>query len=260
VRLFRRPAFTGANLVVFATFFGIFAIFFFVALYLQLIANASPYATALDFLPMAAGMIAASALTGRWVGRAGPRVPMTVGCVLGAAGILLTNAYLSPNVGLATLGWTLGIAGVGFGIAMVPVTAAILTVAPAERSGMAASVGNTSRELGAVFGVAVLGAVINAELTGHLVTQLQRLGIPANFQALVLHAVTHGGVPKTGPAGFGHSRLVMEVIHAAEAAFASGLNVALLLAGAMLAAGALIAAVTIRRTSEPASLLGAPPE
>lgn len=247
----RRPAFTGANIVAFTTYFGIFAIFFFVALYVQLVGTSSAYHTALDFLPMAIGMIGASALTGRWVARAGPRAPMALGCLLAGVGVLLTDVFLSPQVGLGTLGWTLAIAGIGFGMAIVPVTSTALTVVPAERSGMAAGVTNASREIGAVFGVAVLGALVNSQLTSHLVGRLKELGIPANFQAIVIQGVTHGGaIPQSSsqvgnPAATGEAALVDKVLVAAQQAFGAGLDVALLLSGALLLAAALLVVVTI---------------
>ena len=72
---------------------------------------------------------------------------------------------------------------------LVPVTSTPLTVVRPEHSGMAASVTNTSREMGAVFGVAVLGSIVNGKLTGQLAARLKALGIPPNFQTLVIHAV-----------------------------------------------------------------------
>lgn len=252
---FRQPTYLGANVVAFATFFGVFAIFFFVALYLQVVAGHSAYTIARDFVPMAVGMIVASALTGRWVARVGPRTPMIVGCLLGSAGLLATNAVLGPDVSFIALAPPLAVAGIGFGIALVPVTSAALGAVPAERSGMAASTTNTSRELGAVYGVAVLGAIVNAQLTGQLMQRLQELGIPANFQSIVISGVTHGGLPASGqgvsaPAAQGQGSLVTDVINAAYDAFHAGLTIALLLSGAMLAASAVLAYVTIRPAPE----------
>ena len=66
---------------------------------------------------------------------------------------------------------------------------------------MAASATNTSREIGAVFGVAVLGAIVNGRLTGDLAAQLKAIGVPPNFQSLVIHAVRPGA-----PAGRGQRR------------------------------------------------------
>ena len=55
--MFRRPPFTGSNFVAFVAYFGTFSIFFFTALYLQVVVGASAYQAAVDFLPMAAGLI-----------------------------------------------------------------------------------------------------------------------------------------------------------------------------------------------------------
>ena len=98
----------------------------------------------------------------------------------------------------STLGWVLPLTGIGIGMLLVPVTSVPLTVVPPERSGMAASATNTSREMGAVFGVAILGAIVNAKLTGDLAARLKAIGIPPNFQSLVLHAVQTGGASSGG--------------------------------------------------------------
>ncbi len=250
--MFRRPPFAGANFVAFVAYFGTFSIFFFTALYLQVVVNASAYQTAVDFLPMAAGLIIVSALTGPLVARIGPRWPMTIGCLLAGAGILITSAVLGPTSDFGTLGWALPIAGIGIGMLLVPVTSVPLTVVPPERSGMAASATNTSREMGAVFGVAILGAIVNAKLTGDLAARLKAIGIPPNFQSLVMHAVQTGGVSSGGEAGSAeHSknaavaRIATKVVNAAYDAFGSGLHEALVLSGSLILVGAVVAACTI---------------
>ncbi len=250
---FRRPPFVGSNVVAFATFFGTFSIFFFTALYVQVVITQSAYQTALDFLPMAVALILGSALTGPWVARVGSRVPMVAGCLIAAAGIFVTSATLGPHSGLSTLGWTLPIAGLGFGMALVPVTSAALTVVPPERSGMAASATNTSRELGAVIGVAVLGAVVDSKLTGQLALRLKALGIPPSFTSLVINAVSNGGLSSSAAAKAERSHtvhvadLATKVIHAAYDAFGSGLHLSFDIAGTLLVLSALVAAATVRR-------------
>jgi EmrB/QacA subfamily drug resistance transporter len=253
--LFRRAPFTGSNFVAFAAYFGTFSIFFFTALYLQVVVNASAYQTAIDFLPMAAGLIIVSALTGPLVARIGARWPMTIGCLLAGGGILVAAKVLSPTVTFATLGWVLPICGIGIGMLLVPVTSVPLTVVPPERSGMAASATNTSREMGAVFGVAILGAIVNAKLTGDLAARLKAIGIPPNFQSLVLHAVQTGGTSGGGQASAAEhnknaavARIATKVVHAAYEAFGSGLHEALVLSGTLILAGAVVAFFTIHRT------------
>jgi EmrB/QacA subfamily drug resistance transporter len=250
VSFFKRSAFAGCSVVAFCTYFGTFSIFFFVALYLQDVGTSTGYGTALDFAPMAAAMIIASVFAGRWVARSGPRLPMTVGCALAGIGIILTEVVLTPNSGLSTLGWTLPIAGAGFGIAIVPVTSTALSVLPAENSGMAASATNTSRELGAVAGVAVLGSMVNGQLISSLILQLDLIGIPKSFQNTVIAAVTTGTFNSQGRQFRGTpaiTQIVHEVIQAAYIAFGHGLDAALSAAGAMMLACAIVALFTMRR-------------
>jgi EmrB/QacA subfamily drug resistance transporter len=252
--MFRRPPFAGSTFVAFVAYFGTFSIFFFTALYLQVVVNVSAYQAAIDFLPMAAGLILVSALTGPLVARVGPRWPMVAGCLLAGGGILLASRVLGPHVDFSTLGWVLPIAGVGLGMLLVPVTSVPLTVVPPERSGMAASATNTSREMGAVFGVAILGSIVNAKLTGDLAARLKAIGIPPNFQSLVLHAIQTGGASSGGAATSAeHSknatvaRIAAKVVNAAYDAFGSGLHEALVLSGCLILAGAVVAAATVHR-------------
>jgi hypothetical protein len=125
---------------------------------------------------------------------------------------------------------------------------------------MAASTVNTSRELGGVFGAAILGAILDAQVTGTLAHKLVKLGIPPSFRAVVIQAVTHGGVPKSasavspgaaggaGAAASANAKLVNQVIHAAEDAFAGGLHLLLVLAAVMLLTTAAVALLAERRT------------
>jgi EmrB/QacA subfamily drug resistance transporter len=255
VRFFKRPPFAGSTIVAFTSYFGIFSIFFFVALYLEVVGNTSPFHLALDFIPMTVGMVLASLFTGRWVSRVGPRIPMTVGCLLAAAGIFCTNALITPNAGLSTVGWTLALAGIGFGIVIVPVTSSALTSVPAEHSGMAASTNNTSRELGAVAGVAILGSIVNGQLTVNLTARLVAIGIPESFRSQVIAAVTTGSLgsqaasTKVGKGNASIQEIINKVVSAAYGAFGHGLDLSLLAAGALLTASAVIAYLTASRRS-----------
>jgi len=188
-------------------------------------------------------------LTGRWVALWGPRIPMATGCLLAGIGILLTNAQISPHVGVGQIGWTMFIAGVGVGMAMVPVTSASLGSVPAKHSGMAASATNTFRELGAVVGVAVLGSIVNGQLTVNLVRKLTAIGIPKSFQSIVVSAVTTGAYQGEAKAATaknpGISHIVNEVVAAAYGAFGRGLNLSLNIAGGLLLASAILAVTTV---------------
>jgi EmrB/QacA subfamily drug resistance transporter len=260
VRFFRVGAFAGSTFVAFATYFGVFSIFFFVALYLEEVGSQSGYHIALDFLPMAAVMVVASALTGRWVAAAGSRIPMALGCAAGCGGIVWTALVISPTSGLGALGLPLALAGVGFGVTVVPVTSVALNVIPPEHSGMAASATNTSRELGALAGVAVLGSIVNGQLTVDLTRRLAAIGIPQAFRHLVINAVITGTITSQASSAEKNkaiSAIVTKVTGAAYAAFAHGLHLALGVSGALMFLAVLAAAGLVRRlTPERAAGLG----
>jgi EmrB/QacA subfamily drug resistance transporter len=257
LKFFRQRPFAGSTFIAFASYFSIFSIFFFVALYLEIVVSVAAYDLALDFLPLLAGMVLASLFTGRWVGRVGSRVPMVTGCLIASAGVLLTDLIIGPGAGLATVGWTMGIAGIGFGMLIVPVTSTALTSIPAANSGMAASTTNTSRELGAVAGVAILGSIVNGQLTVNLTRQLVAIGIPSAYRSEIIAVVTTGSISAQEKA-LGHpSKAVKEIIHkvvkAAYQAFTHGLNLALDISFILLLVSAIAAFAT--GTSEAATPL-----
>ena len=258
LRYLRVPTFLTANLVAFAAYFATFAVFFFTALYLQEVAGFSGYRIALAFLPMTVLMIAASVLAGRWTSVVGLRWSIFGGCLLFGAGLLLTTASLSSSPAYVPLAAALALTGIGIGTTVVPSTAAALSAVPARRSGMAASATNTSREIGAVTGVAILGALVNSQLQSSLVGRLKHLGIPPNFQSIVIHAIETGAVPANGHSagaggaeGAGHASLVDQVITAAYSAFYTGLRAALVLSAILVLAAGLVTLVLLRRGQGP---------
>jgi EmrB/QacA subfamily drug resistance transporter len=246
---FRRKSFTGSAFIAFASYFSIFSIFFFVALYLEVVVSVSAYGLATDFLPLLGGIVVASLFTGRWVGRVGSRVPMTVGCLLAGLGVILTFAIIGPGVDLTTLGWTMGLAGIGFGIVIVPVNATALSSLPAANSGMASSAVNTSRELGAVAGVAILGSIVNGQLTVNLTARLIQIGIPASFRSEIITAVTTGQTSQEeaglNPATRKQFALIIKkVVNAAYGALTHGLDIALVASASLLLIAAAVAYTT----------------
>jgi EmrB/QacA subfamily drug resistance transporter len=248
----RNPTFAAANVVAFATNLSVFSVFFFTALYLQIIAGFSGNQIAETFAALAAAMIVAGPLAGRWTARVGPKVPMVLGCLLAGAGLYLVDWKLTATTSVAALVWPLAIAGLGFGIALVSMTQAVLTLVPPEQSGMAASTVNTSRELGGVFGVAVLGAVVTAQLTTGLSQRLAQLGVPKAARSLILDFVTTGGSPSTiSASNYPKSEQpeILKVLAAAEDYAGRGVHLALQIAGAIVLLAAVVALFAARHRS-----------
>ncbi|HEX4831438.1 MAG TPA: MFS transporter [Trebonia sp.] len=251
LRLFRNPQFAIPNLVAYCTYFATFAIFFFTALYLVEVVAASGLKIALIFAPMTVLMIVASVLTGRWIHRVGVRWTVTAGCLFYGAGLLVTNAVISPRPAYAGLVLTLALVGIGIGVTVVPVTTSVLSAVPAERSGMAASVANTSREIGAVTGVAVLGALVSSRLVAVLGSQLNALGIPAAFKPVIINGIETGQTPTA--AQLKAFPQITQVYDAAYNSFGIGLHWALYLSAALVLVAAALAALLLRDQPAPAA-------
>ena len=126
-------------------------------------------------------------------------------------------------------------------------TSGVLSAVPAARSGMAASTLNTSRQLGGVLAVAILGAIVNGRLVSELTAKLVALGVPNSFRGVVINAVTRGGLPanvaaaeRANPIIAAFPALARSVLNDAEAAFGNGVHTTLVLAGAILLGGSAV--------------------
>ncbi|WP_308163172.1 MFS transporter [Nocardia alni] len=239
-RYLRLPTVRSALVVAFAVYFGVFSIFFFTALYLQVMQSYSASRTATVFAPMAVAIIVGALVAGLWVARQGARIPMIVGCVLGAGGILLTRQALAGTLHDPTLSAAMAVAGLGFGIAVVPLTSAVLSGVPAEHSGMAAAVTNTMRQVGSATGVAVLGALVNSYLISELTTRMDQVGLPGSLQPNAIDAVERGRIPKGIDLTpyLQYLSKVSEAINTGKTAFHHGLAVALLVSAILILAAA----------------------
>ncbi len=253
LRFLRVPRFVTANLVAFCAYFATFAVFFFTALFLDEVVGDSGYQIALVFLPMMILMAAAALLAGPWAVAAGPKWAIFTGCILFALGLLLTSFTINPHPAYLPLAAALSLAGIGVGCTVVPATSSALSAVPPERSGMAASTTNTSREVGAVTGVAILGALVSARLSSEIGSKLQALGLPKSIQQIVINGVENGAEPANGgtaagPAGQG--KLIQEVLQASYSAFQSGLHAALYLSAVLVLVAGVVSFALLSRDQE----------
>ena len=255
IRLFRRAHFTVPNIVAFCTYLATFAIFFFTALFLVEVTIDSGYKIALVFAPMTMLMILGSLFAGYWTGRVGPRWPITIGCAMFAAGLLIAAPLVTQHPDYTALSAALALAGAGIGITVVPVTSAVLEAVPPERSGMAASSANTSREVGAVAGASILGALVFSRLNATLTSNIAALNVPASqkadilaFKPLIIKVLETGQTDAylnkfaTSP---GFIALIDNAEKAAYASFGDGLRAAFYLSASLVILSGVLAAATL---------------
>jgi hypothetical protein len=176
---------------------------------------------------------------------------MITGCVLSAAGILLTRVYLTADPRFGDLSLSLALAGLGFGVAVVPLTAAVLGHVPAAFSGMAAGATNTARQLGSVVGVAALGALVNATITNDFGKNLDQRGVPNGLKDAILGILETGGSGAAGLDIAHPSSDIAPLVHAATAAFRTGLHIALIVSAVLILVSAAFTALAPRAALDP---------
>jgi MFS family permease len=226
--------------------FGLFGMMFFLALFMQNVQGYSPTGAGVRQLPATLAVMVAAILSGRIVGRVGARLPMTVGMALMGAAIL-TFTTVQATTPYGSYWWMLTVMGVGIGLVMSPVTSAIMGTVPPARAGVASGTLNTARQVGGVFGIAVLGSIVTSQFVSQLRGALVALGVPSFVVDKVAEIAQQGGEPPTIPSAPGID--LGGIKTAVAESFTSGLHTALWVAGAIVLVGAVLSAVMIRGTA-----------
>jgi EmrB/QacA subfamily drug resistance transporter len=172
LRLFRGRTFALANGAGFVLGLVMFGSIIFIPLYLQLVRGASPTRSGLLMLPMMAGVIVTSIVTGRAMSRIGRYkwFPVAGSVVLLVGMLLFTRLQVATSLWLAFAYLT--VLGVGLGLCMQSLILAVQNSVAARDLGAGTSSATFFRSLGGSFGVAILGAVLSARLGDQLTARL----------------------------------------------------------------------------------------
>jgi EmrB/QacA subfamily drug resistance transporter len=162
LHLFRSRSFTLTNVASLLMFFGMFGSIFLLAQFLQVVQHYSPLEAGLRTLPWTAMPIIIAPLAGTLSDRIGGRPLLAVGLAMQAIGLGWLAAITTPTVAYADLVPAFVVSGIGMSLFFAPVANVVLGSVRREQEGIASGANNAIRELGGVFGVAVLGAVFSA--------------------------------------------------------------------------------------------------
>jgi EmrB/QacA subfamily drug resistance transporter len=228
-RVFARRGLAAGSLSIFVQFFALFGFIFIVLQYLQLIRGDSGLVSAVSMLPMAVTLMPAARLAPALVARLGARKVCATGLALIAAAMAVLS-QLTPASGYWLLAVGLVVLGAGMGLATTPATSGITAALPAAQQGVGSALNDLSRETGGAVGIAVLASVLTATYKSHL----SLVHVPAAQAAAARSSVavaTHlGGT----------------VAVQAQAAFADGMQPALLIAAGLVAVAAVTVALLMR--------------
>ncbi len=166
--IFRLPQLRAANLVVTLMYAALFAMFFFVTLYMQQVLGDGALEAGLKFLPMTGSVFAGSRVAGRLVGRFGVRPVIVAGLLSATAGLVVLTSVAPGGSYLAVVLPGGVLACFGMGLALVPATIAAVHGVPGSLSGLASGLLNTSRLVGGAIGLALLSTLATAHTRGEL--------------------------------------------------------------------------------------------
>jgi EmrB/QacA subfamily drug resistance transporter len=154
--IFASRQFTAANLVTFVVYGALGGALFLMPIQLQRVVGFSPLAAGVALVPITAVMLLLSARAGRLSARIGPRLPMTLGPLLVAAGFVLYTRIGPGASYLADVLPGMLVFASGLTLTVAPLTATVLAAAPAEHAGMASAVNNTVARAAGLLAVAIL--------------------------------------------------------------------------------------------------------
>jgi EmrB/QacA subfamily drug resistance transporter len=238
--LFRIPSFAGVQIAAFALSASLYAMFLYLTLYLQNYLGHSPLETGLRYLPATVLIFLFSALAGALIGRAPARVLLCAGLALTGVGLLLMSGIDAGDEWTTLLGGFL-VAGAGSGLLNPVIAEVAVGVVPKERSGMAAGINDTFRQVGVAVGIAVWGAIF----VGRGADQISKLTRASGDRPReLLEAASSGTLDQALAASPPDSRSALA--DAAGEGFLAGLN-DILIVGALLSfAGAVLALWLVR--------------
>ncbi|HWB69416.1 MAG TPA: DHA2 family efflux MFS transporter permease subunit [Solirubrobacterales bacterium] len=190
LRFFRSAPFSSAVAISVAAFAAFGGFLFLNTIYLQDVRGLSPVEAGFATVPMALMTMIASPVSGRIVGRLGPRLPLAIAGTGGLVACLMLTG-VQADTPMAWLLAAYAIFGIGFGFVNAPITNAAVSGMPREQAGVASAIATTSRQFGQTLGVALVGAVVAADADAAGPAGLPSASHPAwwmlaGFGALVL--------------------------------------------------------------------------
>jgi EmrB/QacA subfamily drug resistance transporter len=242
--LFGRSSFNGVQLAAFAVSGSLFAMFLYLTLYLQNYLGYSPLEAGLRYLPITVVAFLFGPIAGALISRVPARLLMSAGLGLTGVGLLLMSGIEAESEWTTLLGGFL-VAGAGVGLLNPVIANVAVSVVPKERSGMAAGINDTFRQVGVVVGIAAWGAIF----VGRGADKIAALapGRSASSGARpreLVEAVSSGNIDQALAAVPPQTRQALS--DAAREGFLTGLNTVLTLGALVSIAGALLTLWLVR--------------
>jgi EmrB/QacA subfamily drug resistance transporter len=241
--LFRLPTFAGGSVAAFGISASIFAMLLYLVLYLQDILGYSPLGTGVRLMVLSGGILATSTVAGRLTSRVPVRLLVGPGLLIIGVGLLLMRGL---NAGTA---WThlipgLIVSGVGVGMVNPPLASTAVGVVKPQQAGMASGINSTFRQVGIATGIALLGTLFSSQVKNSVLAKVATVPGLSGQGPKIATAVQSGEVTSLIGKLPEHARATVGMI--TKTAFATGLNLILLVAAIIALVSGVVALAAIR--------------
>ncbi len=217
---------------------GEFGAVFIISIFLQTVKGLSAFNAGLTFLPMAISVFIFAPVAGILATRFGPKWIVTTGMTLEAIALFSMSQIISVANPVYYLYPILVIYGAGVGLAISQLTSTVLLSIPWQKAGVGSGANNTVRQIGSAFGIAVIGAVLVAQISAvgqaDLAASATNFGPLRSALATALNSGLSGGIDPSFIASFGRNApAVLSILYDAItqgtrwAAFTAGIFVSL---------------------------------
>jgi hypothetical protein len=197
--LFRIRNFAVANLTTLTAYAGLIGGLFFVGLFLQQITGYTPLEAGLATTPISVILFVLSPRFGKVASGIGPRLPMTLGPIVGGVGLLMVMRIGADPSYVRDVLPAILVFGLGLSATVAPLTATVLDSVEARHVGIASGVNNGIARVAGLLAIAVLGAFISAHFGSALDSQLGPAPLsPAAQEAISSAKEQPLGRPHTG--------------------------------------------------------------
>jgi EmrB/QacA subfamily drug resistance transporter len=243
--LFRNVNFAAGNLTGLLLSASMMGVFFTIPIFLQTVLGYSALKAGLVMSPMSLVIIVAAPVAGRLSDRIGSRWIVAAGLFLLAfgiawmAGLTPWHEALQPDTQASSLVFPFILSGIGIGLAIAPVTSAVMATAPPDRAGNASGVLSTTRQVGSLMGIAILGAVLQNRIVANVTAGVQGVpGVPETVKRSIIDGVG-GGMQMGAPEGGGGMPEAVRTLTAAlfRGWFTDAINTTFIVGVAFAAAG-----------------------
>jgi len=236
LNLFRNRRFALATVAFTVVGFAMTGVLFVLSPYLQVVQGNDAQGTGLRLLPLIVAMMLGAVSSDWLAGRLGAKVMVSLGLLGNAMGMFLLSRA-TADTGYGLVGVALAIIGLSIAFAMIPSLDAILGALAAGETGAGSALTRAIQNVGASFGVAIMGSILNSSYQAQIRSQLVGLSPPLRSAAETSVAVAAAAAHRL-PAPLGS-----ELLRAAQVAYSQGMSDVLLVTGGLTVAGALLMAL-----------------